>query len=242
MFKIFMEEKTVTICMVIFWLMGVLFRLLLGLLYQNMIKETDNMSATQNKLLKQCKLKFANCFQMNNGVSNIPVFVDRFLNRMSVGPFSFELLYHLSGQSVLVSVICAGVGICRLILSGRFLVEILPFYIATFINLYIYFSVSAVIDLRGKRRILKVNLIDFLENHLSARMQATSEDMTRLYGRKSVELMPIDGGQNLRLIGEEILNDRRSPKESEKPGEYEERGGRLNPEELEMLLQEIFAI
>ena len=185
MFLIFQEEKVITICMLVFLGISVFLRILLGAVYQGMIKEADNMAATRNRLLKQCKVKFANCYQLNNGVANIPVFVDKFLNRMAVGPLSFETMYHLSGQTMLLSVVCSGVGICKSIMEGRMLGEILPFYIASFIGLYLYFSVSTVVDIKGRRRILKINLVDYLENHLSARIQVTEQDMEMLYGREA---------------------------------------------------------
>lgn len=208
MLEIFEKEKIITICMLSFLGLSVLTRILLGFLYQNMIRETDNMATTNNKLLKQCKLKFANCFQLNNGVSNIPVFVDKFLNKLSLGPFSFETMYHLSGQLMLLSVVCAGIGVCKSVIEGRMLGEILPFYIVSFFGLYLYFSLSTIVDIKGKKRVLKVNLIDYLENHLAARLDITDNDMEMLFGRslyqrgnrgrkrngrKTVELMPIGG-------------------------------------------------
>lgn len=182
MFQIFGEELLVTVG--IFGFMGVslFMQILLSFLYRKMIRETDNMAATNNKLLKQCKLKFANCYQLNNGVANIPVFVDKFLSRLALGPFSFETIYHLSGQSMLLSVICAGIGVCRAVAGGRTLGEILPFYIVSFLGIYLYFAVSSMADVRGKKSILKVNLVDYLENHLSARMEVTEGDMEMLYG------------------------------------------------------------
>ncbi len=210
MFRIFQEEKVITVCMLSFFAASILARLFLGWVYRSMIREADNMASTENKLLKQCKLKFANCYEMNNGVSNIPVFVDKFLNRLSLGPVSFETLYHLSGQAMLLSVVCAGIGICKGIVDGRMLGEILPFYIVSFLGLYLYFSISSVMDIKGKKRILKVNLVDYLENHLSARIDVTQRDMEMLYGarqyrgrsrrrRGTVELMPIGG----RLLAED---------------------------------------
>lgn len=240
MFQIFQEEFVVTIFMFGFMVLSIFLRTLLGYLYQNMIAETDNMASTENKLLKQCKLKFANCYQLNNGVANIPVFVDKFLNRLAWGPFSFDALYHFSGQAMLLSVVSAGVGICRSILNGKMLGEILPFYIVCFIELYLYFSVSTVVDIRGKRRVLKINLIDYLENHLSARIEVTENDMEMLYGgrsymrdkrqgiaefptRRTVELMPIGG-----RIGTA------APK-------LPDPEDRVSEEELEALLQEFLA-
>lgn len=190
MFQIFQEEKVVTICMLAFLGSSLFIRLLLGFLYQRMIKEADNMAATRNRLLKKCKLKFANCYQLSNGVANIPVFVDKFLNRLSIGPFTFETLYHLSGQIMLLSVMAAGVGIYRSIMAGRTLGDILPFYIVSFFGLYLYFSISAVVDIPGKKRVLKVNLVDYLENHLSPRIDITQGDLEMLYGDDLEEVFP----------------------------------------------------
>lgn len=241
MFQIFQEEMVVTICMMSFLVVSIFLRTLLGFLYQNMIKETDNMAATENKLLRQCKLKFANCYQLNNGVANIPIFVDKFMNRLALGPFSFSTMYHLSGQTMLLSVVCSGIGVCRSILNGKMLGEILPFYIVSFIGLYLYFSVSTVVDIKGKRRVLKVNLVDYLENHLSARIDVTENDMDMLYGtqrgygrerqqrltgatgRRTVELMPIGG----RITAA--------------PAEYPDSDVTVTEEELEALLKEFLA-
>lgn len=182
MFTIFQEEKIISAAMGLFLVLSILGRLWLGMLYQRMIRETDNMAATDNKLLKQCKLKFTNCFQLNNGVANIPVFVDKFLNRLSVGHMSFNMLYHLSGQCMLLSVVCSGIGVCKSIIQGRLLGELLPFYIVSFLGLYVYFSVAALVDIGGKRRTLKTNLVDYLENHLSAQIHVTKQDIQMLYG------------------------------------------------------------
>lgn len=192
MLEIFQKELAVTICMGVFFALSVLCRMLLGQFYRHMIRETDNMATTENKLLKQCKLKFTNCYQMNKGMPNIPVFVDKFMSRLSAGPLSFEFLYHLSGQLMLLSVVTSGIGVARSILAGRMMGEILPFYIASLLELYLYFSLSALIDIKGYRRILKINLVDYLENHLSARMGVTNQDLEKLYG-KQLQLMPLGG-------------------------------------------------
>lgn len=213
MFQIFREEPLITAAILGFMVISLFVRVLLGFLYQNMIREADNMATTENRLLRQCKLKFANCYQLNNGVANTPIFVDKFLNKLALGPLSFGTLYHLSGQSMLLSVILAGVGVCKGIMKSRSLGEILPYYIVSFLGLYLYFSVSTVVDVKDKRRVLKVNLVDYLENHLSARMEVTENDMEMLFGetmsarernmrlaavdrgtrrgRRTVELMPI---------------------------------------------------
>lgn len=255
MFTIFKEEKVITAGILVFLCLSVLVRLMLAWMYHTMIRETDNMATTGNRLLKQCKVKFANCYQLNGGVSNIPVFVDKFLNRLSFGHLSFDAWYHLSGQCMLFSVVFAGVGICKGILDGRMLGEILPFYIVSFLELYLYFSLSALVDIKGKQRVLKTNLIDYLENHLSGRIPVTEQDYERLYGasklpgRRTVELMPIRGRaaqpqEMVRETGREVFST-----EHEMPGKMEDRGmaqqdetSRVTEEELQALLQELLTV
>lgn len=255
MFTIFKEEKVITAGILVFLCLSVLVRLMLAWMYHTMIRETDNMATTGNRLLKQCKVKFANCYQLNGGVSNIPVFVDKFLNRLSFGHLSFDAWYHLSGQCMLFSVIFAGMGICKGILDGRMLGEILPFYIASFLGLYLYFSLSALVDIKGKRRVLKTNLIDYLENHLSGRIPVTEQDYERLYGAsklpgsRTVELMPIRGRaaqpqEMVRETGREVFSA-----EHAIPGKTEDRGmsqqdesSRVTEEELQALLQELLTV
>ena len=190
MFDVFMEEKVMSALMLACMALSIFLRVFLGLLYQNMIKEADNMASTNNKMLKQCKLKFANCYQLSNGVANIPVFVDKFINRLSIGRLSFNMMYHLSGQAMLLSVVFSGIGICRRILDGSTLGDILPFYIASFLGLYLYFSISTVMDIKGRKRVLKINLVDYLENHLSPRIDITRQDIEMLYGEDIFDNAP----------------------------------------------------
>lgn len=203
MLNILLEEKVITAFIFSFFLISILLQVMLCLFYENMIQETENMATTENKLLKQCKLKFSNCYQLNNGVSNIPVFVDKFLSRLALGHISFESIYHLSGQAMLLSIVGAGAGICKSIMEGRRLVDILPFYIVSLFELYLYFSLTTIFDIKGRKKTLKINLIDYLENHLSSRIDVTEGDIEMLYGgvsggkrsrrgaRRTIEFTPI---------------------------------------------------
>ena len=143
MFTIFKEEKVITTGILVFLGLSILVRLLLAGFYHTMIKETDNMATTNNRLLKQCKVKFANCYQLNGGVSNIPVFVDKFLNRLAFGHLSFDAWYHLSGQCMLFSIVFAGVGICNGDHGRKDAGGNPAFYIVSFLGMYLYFSLSS---------------------------------------------------------------------------------------------------
>lgn len=251
MFDVFREEKVIATLMFVCLGLSILLRMILGMLYQGMIRETDNMATTENVFLRQCKTKFTNCYQLSNGVANIPVFVDKFLNRLCIGRISFESLYHMSGQVMLLSVVCSGLGICKSIVVGRTIGELLPFYIVSFFGLYLYFSVSTVVDIKGKRRILKINLVDYLENHLSPRIGVTKRDIELLYGenmcddsRDKVSPMPIGRESRSRRMQDD---DRIYPEEKRvielmpignRKAAGSEAANIVSAQELEDLLQE----
>lgn len=252
MFPIFEQERVVTYGMIISFVLSLGIRFFLGSLYGHMIRETDNMTTTNNRILKQCKLKFTHCYQLNNGVANIPVFVEKFLTRLSLGPISFSLLYHLSGQLLLLSVIFSGVGVCRSIAAGCMFGQIIPFYICSLIEIYLYFVLNALVDIKQKRESLKINLIDYLENHLANRMQVTREDICMLYGearpknrlQRGLELLPIAG-----WLADRNDEDWKDAQEYEtETGETEETSGSaitLDTEEaeaLEELLKEFLSM
>ena len=203
MFEIFGEEKLITVGLFLTMILSVMGKVALGVLYQNMINEAENMSATKNKVLKQCKSKFTNCYQLNKGVANVPVFVEKCLGRIKIGPLRLQTLYHMSGQMMLLSVVCSGMGICKSIVIGRSLGDILPFYIVSFAGMYLYFAVSAITDVNGRRQALKISIVDFLENHMTGRLEHSVQETEEAQGcekakirqRTSIDLMPVKGAE-----------------------------------------------
>ena len=173
-----MSHNVIIGIVVLFIVLSIIFQIMIGVLYQNMINETDNMTATDNQLLKQCKKKFANSYRMNGGVTNIPVFVDKFINHLRIGNISLISLQHWSGQLVLFSVFVSGMGIYTGITRGDRFISLMPYYIISMIGLYVYFGVSSAIDITGKKQVLKTNLVDYMENHMVKRLELLPESMS----------------------------------------------------------------
>lgn len=177
MLSVFIQHKIISGCMLILFFFSIFIQMLLGHFYNSLIRETENMASTDKELLIQCKRRFANCYKANAGVANVPVFVDKFLNKMAVGNINVIKLKHLSGQMMLLSVFMAGVGACKGIIEGETLGEILPFYIISLFGLYLFFSVSGAVDISGKRRILKTNMVDYLENNMVKKLSILENDI-----------------------------------------------------------------
>ncbi len=170
-----LENKTLTIIIISLLLLSIICQIMIGVIYQKLINETDNLSTTDNKQLKLCKLKFQNCYQLNGNVPNIAVFVDKFISRLKVAHVSLSGLKLISLQLVMLSVFMSGVGACIGIINGDILFRILPFYLMALAGLYFYFSIASVVDIQGRKENLKINLIDYLENHMLNRLRNNLE-------------------------------------------------------------------
>ena len=59
MFSAFLQHRIMICIVLLFLVLSILCQIMIGVLYQKMIRETDNMAVTENKLLKQGKLKFS---------------------------------------------------------------------------------------------------------------------------------------------------------------------------------------
>lgn len=157
-------------------LLSILCRFITGVLLKKLIREAGNMSATENRLLKQCRLKFQNCYELNGGMVNVPVFVEKFMQNIRLGKCSLRLINLFSGQFLLLSIFADGVGSCLGIINGETLGEVLPYYLLAFLSLYLYFSLSGLIDVSGKQEALRTTITDFLANRMTERIKSVKRD------------------------------------------------------------------
>ena len=167
----YFDHSFIMILTLVFMAIGILYQVVIGVIYQRMIQATDTLSGTDNKLLKQCKERFVNCYKLNGGVANIPVFVDKYINRIRVMGMSMSFMKHLSGQLMLAGVFIAGFGVCKGIVEGRRFVDLLPFYIISLFGIYLYLSIMSIVDAPNRRKMLKTNLTDYLENTVAQRLE-----------------------------------------------------------------------
>lgn len=242
MFTIFYQYKFLTLAMVVFLLLSIICQIMMGVLFENMIQEAENMPTTENRLLKQCKLKYINSYRLNGKMCNTSVFVDKFLAKIQCMGISLSKLIHLSGQFMMLSVVVTGIAICRLLAAGNTLFQIIPFYLSSILGLYLYFSVSGIVDVSGKKELLKANLVDYLENHLMPRLELMDCDEKSTAGEASEQQKKEAEGKKSKTL-EELLEEILLPEKVRKAEEdLQEASAEADyMEELEDLLKEFFA-
>lgn len=167
----YFDHSFIMILMLVFMGIGILYQVAIGVIYQRLIQAADTLSGVESKLLNQCKERFVNSYKLNGGVANIPVFVEKFINRIKVMGMSISFMKHLSGQLMLAGVFIAGFGVCKGIVEGRKFVDLLPFYIISLFGIYLYLSIMSIVDMPNRRKMLKTNLTDYLENTVAQRLE-----------------------------------------------------------------------
>lgn len=175
MFTVFLKHKFLSLAIFVLLFLSIICQIMVGVIFHRMIEESDNMPTTENKLLKQCKLKFINCYKLNGTVMNTSVFVDKFILKIRICGFSLVRLPHTAGQLMMLSVLVSGISVCLSLATGDTLFQIIPYYLVSILGLYFYFAISGIVDVSGKKSLLKTNLVDYLENHLMPRMEIEKE-------------------------------------------------------------------
>ncbi len=252
MLAFFFQHKNFMIGILALLFASIICQIVMGVIYHRLIWETEHMSTTTNKSLQQLKLKFSGYSKINEKVANVSVFVDKFISHVKIGAIPLSMLKHLSGQLMLLSVLVAGIGACLGIIHNENFFSIVPFYVVSFLGLYCYFAVSSLIDIPGKINILRINLVDYLENHLANRLEQTELDMQMISPRgqdipdtqrtaagADIQNNPAAPGPVAESDGQNMPNDSETAYASEGtdiPGVSD-----AELRELEMLLQEIAA-
>lgn len=175
MLEIFIRHPILSGAIVLTVFISIVLQIIIGNVLGRMVNDAENMAATENKQLKQFKLKFVNCYKMNEGMGNVTVFVERFLEKLTIGKVKLASLHRVSGQVMLFSVFLSGIGAAKGIVQGETIGQILPFYVGVFLGLYLYFVSTSFAGIEEKKLSLKFSLVDYLENHMVARLKQTEE-------------------------------------------------------------------
>lgn len=187
MLEIFIRHPYLSASIVMIIFISIILQILMGNVLGRMVNEAENMASTENKQLKQCKLKFVNCYKLNEGMGNVTVFVERFLEKVAIGRVKVTSLHRISGQLMLFSVLLSGIGAAKGIVQGETIGQILPFYVIAFLGLYLYYVATSFAGIEEKKLSLKFSLVDYLENHMVGRLKQTEEVLNQKLVEKQIE-------------------------------------------------------
>lgn len=175
MFSMLFDFRILSISMFLFLSLSIICQLIVGVIAQKMLQESENMSYTKNNVLRQCRQKYINYYKLNGKMTNTAVFVDKFLKKITFLKIPLTKYIHFSAQLMFFFILSTGISIFMQLSLGKTLFDMMPYYLISILGLYLYFSVSGIINLEERKKAIKINLIDFLDNHLSPRLQVELE-------------------------------------------------------------------
>lgn len=135
-------------------------------IYIKLMEESENIPASKNKLIKQMKLKFENCYKLNLGVNNVNIFVDKYMYKHKIGGIS---MYQFKRIPVVLGWISAILGIASGLICY---LEDYSMRMGAFYEIYgigsvvILKLVDTILDIEHKKTVVYTNIIDFFENSL----------------------------------------------------------------------------
>ena len=180
MFQILWLEKVCSIGMFVFFMASMSVLVFLAAEYDHFIKDAENMSITKRRELKAIKTKFLNSYGKKDMEEddywvqekiNVEVFVDKAVSKLKICGRKPHTWRFISVQFLLFSILFAGIGIFRGIVENMSFAEISPFYVLAFMEVYVYFSIVSICDFEGKDHLLRLTIIEYIENHMVNRIQ-----------------------------------------------------------------------
>lgn len=159
--ELFTEQWWLFLGIGISFLCSVVCQLTIAYYLVQMVKESEKLESENVTYLKDWIEEY---IKEESKITNRSVFVDKKIQQFSIGKFTIFQIKHLSGQALLFMIFLSGAGACMGIVNGKTLGQILPFYIISLLGLYVHFSLSGFVNLEENKKIIKMNIVDFLEN------------------------------------------------------------------------------
>lgn len=154
---------------------GILFKLIISLIYSRLVKASDNMATSKNKVIKTIKKKFEACYKLKIGVNNVDIFVDKYVFRQRFCGILLSTWENLCGQ---ILVLCLLVGSISTILGliyecGK--QQILSTFSVGILSSGLLIFLEGFINITAKKEILRLNMKDYFENILKVRLEQENE-------------------------------------------------------------------
>ncbi len=163
----------------VFALFAILSRLILGILYDVLLKETENVGISKVKFSKNFKAKVESGIQVDHLVNNPVVYVEKYIRKQRFVGISLRGLQQLSVCFLMLSVILNIFTSAVAIIKGMRMELIAWSVLINIIVLCLFCFAEAIIDSSYKYEGIKINMQNYLENdyinHRNAQREAEEE-------------------------------------------------------------------
>ena len=189
-----------TVCMIVFLSLSIIFQTIAGVMIHILLQESENMSTVKSNALKQCRQKYVNYYKLNGKMINTSVYVDKFVKKLKLLGIPLTRYIQLSGQMMFFFILSTGIRIFIQLSFGKTLFDMVPYYLISILGLYLYFSVMSLTNLEEKKKLLKINLVDYLDNHLCPRLETELSALDELKQKENAGEAASAGKEEPRIV------------------------------------------
>ncbi len=190
--------------------LGLFVRFILELIHIRLISETDNLSATKNKTLKHMKMKFETCYKLKIGVNNVDTFVDKNILRYRFCGILLSTWENFSGQVLLLSFLIVPVSTVFGVIFDCGQDEIINAGAVGILTGSILILVDRIVNLSTKKRVIRLNLMDYLENFCKVRLEQEAFRPELLEQYRKEYFQAFDAVQQISSAAEVMKDDSKS--------------------------------
>ncbi len=171
MVKFLYEENIIMYAFATLGGLGLLVRLIVNLVYRHLVKESENPAEAKNKLLKLMKLRFEACYRAKIGVNNVDTFVDKSVLKYRFCGVLLSTWDNFCGQVLFLNLLIVPVSAVFGVAFGCGQDVVMMTGAVGIMTSAILILVDKSINLSAKKKMLRLNLLDYLENFCKVRLE-----------------------------------------------------------------------
>lgn len=174
-------------------LVGVIIKLILELVYLKLVRASENMGTSKNKLVQSMKKKFEAFYKLKIGVNNVDIFVDKYILRHRFCGLLLSTWENICGQIVMLCVLIGSISTILGLIYESGKQEVLTTFTVGIFTTGLLILLEGIINISGKKEILRLNMKDYLENYLKVKLEQ-GLDQPELLEQYKKEMNHLEGG------------------------------------------------
>lgn len=139
--------------------------------YGRLIRAARDMGRSEHRLMKSLRVKFETCYRLKIGVSNVNVFVEKYLRHYRVLGLHLKTWEALCNQCMLIAMMGSLGGGIWAIIQGLEQEVIFSSLFAGILGNGVILLFDGIYGIHNKRELLRVDMMDFLENIYKPRLE-----------------------------------------------------------------------
>ncbi len=140
--------------------------------YKRLIKETELMANTENRLLKYIKLKFGSYYKLNMKPQDTRALARHYMYKYKIGFMSAASWIKLSKLAAYVIGLAALVDMLIMMRSGQAVADIVMMVVTAALGIGVLYMQNRIYNFGEKQDMLEWHLIDYLENFLRNKIES----------------------------------------------------------------------